>query len=95
MRAFKALSPNERSIIIEALKTCAFKNGDVVFRGEESGDKFFIIRTGNADVVVDGEKMAELTDGGFFGEMALLNKEPRSCKHRRNIKRTAMLQPGA
>jgi CRP-like cAMP-binding protein len=41
------------------------------------GYRFFVILDGSAVVRVDGEQVAELGPGDFFGEMALLGEEGR------------------
>jgi CRP-like cAMP-binding protein len=41
--------------------------------------EFFAIETGTAEVLVDGEKVAELGPGDFFGEIALLEHQRRTA----------------
>jgi putative ABC transport system ATP-binding protein len=57
--------------------------GDVVIRQGDVGELFYLVRSGTVDVVVeeDGEprKVAELGEGQYFGEAALLRDEPRNA----------------
>jgi CRP/FNR family cyclic AMP-dependent transcriptional regulator len=41
--------------------------------------EFFAIVSGTAEVLVDGEKVAELGPGDFFGEIALLEHQRRTA----------------
>ena len=41
--------------------------------------EFMVIESGSADVLVDGERVAELGEGDFFGEMALLVEQRRTA----------------
>jgi CRP-like cAMP-binding protein len=43
------------------------------------GDRFYILAEGMASVLVDEKKVASITPGRFFGEMALLDEGPRSA----------------
>jgi CRP-like cAMP-binding protein len=49
---------------------------DIVRQGEE-GDLFYILKSGAADVLVDGFNVGSVAPGGFFGERALLRNVPR------------------
>ncbi len=48
----------------------------IVHQGEV-GTGFFLVVTGRARVVRDGSTIAELGPGDFFGELSLLDGEPR------------------
>ena len=53
--------------------------GSVVTRVGEPGDSFFVIIDGTAAVRTLPETTGELRPGDFFGEMSLLDREPRSA----------------
>lgn len=53
--------------------------GKVLVTQDTSGNSFYVIIEGRADVVKDGQKLAELGNGDFLGEMALLEDLPRSA----------------
>jgi putative ABC transport system ATP-binding protein len=56
---------------------------DIVIRQGDPGELFYLIRSGRVDVIVEenGEKrkVAELGEGQYFGEAALLRDEPRNA----------------
>ena len=41
--------------------------------------EFFVIQQGTADVIRDGEKIAELGPGDFFGEIGMMETERRTA----------------
>ncbi|MGH9098346.1 MAG: cyclic nucleotide-binding domain-containing protein, partial [Acidimicrobiales bacterium] len=43
------------------------------------GREFFLIVDGEANVTRDGRKVARLGPGAYFGELALLDRRPRSA----------------
>lgn len=53
--------------------------GEVVTRAGDPGDEFFVIIDGRARVEVAPRKRRRLAPGDFFGEMSLLDGEPRSA----------------
>lgn len=53
--------------------------GQVLVTQNASGNSFYVIIEGSADVLRDDQKLAELTEGDFLGEMALLEDLPRSA----------------
>ena len=60
-----------------------FRKGEVIFREGDAGDKMYIIQSGKIRIskrTRDRETtLAILSDGDFFGEMAIIDKEPRSA----------------
>ena len=57
--------------------------GATVIRQGDAGDKFYLIRSGRVDVMREGadgtDKVADMTEGDFFGEVALLSEQPRNA----------------
>lgn len=59
------------------------KSGEVLFKEGAPGDEMYLIRSGKIRIVKDLEgtkkTLAIIGEGEFFGEMALLDKRPRSA----------------
>jgi hypothetical protein len=53
--------------------------GHVVFEQGDVGDRYFVVETGSAEVVGDGQVVATLGPGGGFGEIALLRRIRRTA----------------
>ena len=54
-------------------------NGEKVVRQHEQGDTLYVVVQGEFSVVVDGQEVAILKAGEHFGELALVDAEPRSA----------------
>lgn len=64
--------------IVERLRSRSFPEGATVIRKGAAGDSMYFIVSGEVEVKLpSGTKT--LTDGDFFGEMALLDRKPRSA----------------
>ncbi len=53
--------------------------GDTVFDQGDSGDRYFVIESGEAEVIGDGQLVARLGAGEGFGEIALLRRTRRTA----------------
>lgn len=53
--------------------------GDTVFTAGESGDTMFVVKEGALTVTIDGKQVTTLGPDDIFGEMALIDKSPRSA----------------
>jgi CRP/FNR family cyclic AMP-dependent transcriptional regulator len=56
-----------------------FPSGHVIARQGEIGTGFFVIIDGRVRVVRDGEVVATLGPGEFFGELSVLDRMPRNA----------------
>ena len=81
---FAELDDRELASIASVAKTRRYAKDDVIFHADESGDVFCVIREGQVKVTMispEGKEiiLSMLGPGDFFGEMALLDDEPRSA----------------
>jgi len=53
--------------------------GDKVVQEGQGGVGFYLILDGKAEVIKDGTKLAELGTGNFFGELAVIDGQPRTA----------------
>jgi CRP/FNR family transcriptional regulator len=63
--------------IAERTIEVVFTDGHVIARQGEVGTGFFVIAGGGARVVRDGQTIATLGPGDFFGELSVLDGRPR------------------
>ena len=56
-----------------------FPAGHIIARQGEIGTGFFVIVSGGVRVVRDGETLANLGPGDFFGELSVLDGRPRNA----------------
>ncbi len=76
---FHGLRPPDVHKIFQKGMTVRVGKGETVFYKDTQGNQMYVILGGKMGVF-DGPKMlAELTVGMTFGEMSLLNNEPRSA----------------
>lgn len=81
---FGALDEGARSELARYLKPAKYKKEAVVLSREEPGSALFLLAKGKVKVVLYGPSGREvilsmLKDGDFFGEMSLLDGQPRSA----------------
>lgn len=74
---FDGISRDGLAAVAEKAIEVDFPEGRQIVRQGEVGTGFFLIATGSADVVRDGRTIARLGPGDFFGELSLLDREPR------------------
>jgi serine/threonine protein phosphatase PrpC/CRP-like cAMP-binding protein len=76
---FSLLTPLELLRVLKFMSVKDYKQGERVVAEREVGEEFYISVTGTFNVVKGGQKLAELDKGSFFGEMGLINKQPRTA----------------
>ena len=72
---FRELSPVEYLKISKVAEWKKYKSGETIIRQEHLVPDLILIYNGTVDVAVDGEKVAELKDGQFVGEMSFLTEK--------------------
>src|ERR1043166_3546179 len=84
---FESLDMGAAHQLCELLESLDRKAGAVLFRAGDEGDAMYLIEEGKVRICVrakDGHEvtLTELQRGDFFGEMALLDRKPRSADAR-------------
>ncbi len=76
---FASLGVVTLSEIVGKLRTRYYPSRIVVVRRGDPGDSMFFISSGGVEVRLPSGGAVQLGEGAFFGEMALLDREPRSA----------------
>ncbi len=80
---FDHQTPNTLAKIADQMMVQEAESGDTIIRQGDPGDLFYLIRNGTVEVRVhDGKQertVAELKEGQYFGEAALITEEPRNA----------------
>lgn len=79
MPLFRFLTYQELVRVLNITHVRTYEPGDEIVAQGEAGDELFIVLTGNVQVEASGAPIASLGPGQHFGEMALIDKAPRSA----------------
>jgi CRP-like cAMP-binding protein len=76
---FDALSPDEREMVARWLERRHAEPGERLCGEGAAGYSFFVLQSGEAAVTRDGEQLATLGAGDFFGELAFAGNGRRTA----------------
>jgi len=81
---FGQLAPADLERVAEISRERAYPRNSVILFEDDPGDALYVVATGQVKVVLIGEDGREVIlsvmgEGEFFGEMALIDDEPRSA----------------
>ncbi len=84
---FRELKKRELHIVTHILYDRSYEAGEDIFLQDQPGAAMFIITSGRVRILIDRDnnttaELAELREGDFFGEIALLDNSPRSATAR-------------
>ena len=83
---FDNLTSKEFHEISRLVHKRIYKKGEIIFKKDSPGEGMYIVLSGSVKIKDPDSKtnFASLTKNNFFGEMALLDKEPRSAQAEAN-----------
>jgi CRP-like cAMP-binding protein len=76
---FEDLDSRELQDIANSMRERRVAAGDVVLEQGAAGAGFFVVGQGMAEVTVDGDPVATIGPGDYFGEIALLTGSDRTA----------------
>jgi CRP/FNR family cyclic AMP-dependent transcriptional regulator len=81
---FSDLTPKELTEVEKIVHHRTYKKNEAIIQAGDPGLGMYIIAKGSVEIVEENEKagkrtLAKLSAGSFFGDMALLDEEPRSA----------------
>jgi|ERR671922_1250781 cAMP-dependent protein kinase regulator len=76
---FESLPRDARRVIAQHADEIDVDEGTNLVRQGEFAYEFFVIENGSAEVLRDGERIAELGPGDFLGEMGIVGKIVRNA----------------
>ncbi len=76
---FSACSRKELGLVAKRAEAVKVDAGKVLVSEGATGTEFFVIIDGKARVERRGRKVATVGPGGFFGDLALLDRAPRNA----------------
>ena len=82
LKGVSIFSELEADLLVNIAETASevdFALGEVVFHEGDQDRSLFVILEGAVGIERDGERVADLPQGTWFGEMALLDGKPRSA----------------
>ena len=79
IRFFSSLSKKELERLAQWTDEVSVGEGQELARQGEFAHEFFVIEEGRAEVKQNGERVAELGPGDFFGEIGLIETERRTA----------------
>lgn len=76
---FSDLSRAELGRIAAVAKLVTYRDGAIVVEEGSLGGRFFVIQSGSAKVQTGGRTRVTLGPGSYFGELSVLDGQPRSA----------------
>jgi CRP-like cAMP-binding protein len=76
---FDGFTAKELEAVASVCRPAQFRDGDKIVTEGERSARMYVITEGTAEVRVHGEKVDEIGPGDYFGEIAVIDGEPRAA----------------
>ena len=79
LKVFSQLTPSVLTTVVDNMQLRQYKAGEDVIVQGEVGKEFFVLSRGEVEILVDGNRVNTLSEGSFFGEVALIKEQMRNA----------------
>jgi CRP/FNR family cyclic AMP-dependent transcriptional regulator len=76
---WSGLDRKDLKFIVKLSKERKYETGDVIVRKGEVTVGFYLILDGSVEIMSNGTTLSKLGPGQFFGEMSVVDNQPRSA----------------
>src|SRR5690348_9092815 len=76
---FSHCSKRDLQAVARAIEVVHFPEGARIVSQGDTGNAFYVLLDGTADVKRNGRRITELGTGDYFGELAILDPAPRNA----------------
>lgn len=76
---WSGLDKKDLKFIAKLSKERKYETGDVIVKKGEGGVGFYLILEGSVEIRSDGTTFSKFGPGQFFGEMSVIDNQPRSA----------------
>ena len=76
---FSGMPPEELGHLAAIAEEVIYPEGEIIIREGDHGEEMFLIVEGEIEIHRDSESLAVLKERDYFGEMSILDGEPRSA----------------
>jgi CRP-like cAMP-binding protein len=87
---FAGLDRKELDLLAKLAREQRYEPGATIVSSGASGHGLYIIKEGNVSVVRDGQKVASMGPGQFFGEISVLDGGPRTADVKADTETTCL-----
>ena len=74
---WSSLTRQDLDLVVETSERRNFESGQTIVSKDETGTGFHLLLEGAAEVRAYGKTVSRLRPGQFFGEMSVLDRQPR------------------
>jgi len=76
---FSKLHDYELEDVIDTMMDEYFEEGENIMTEGDAGDKFYVLETGNVEILIQDNVVGHMSHGSSFGDLALMYNSPRSA----------------